>query len=87
MSHIYRCSACRTRNTWAKALSQYKRGRTCRHCGHRRFYVDKERLNRKGCNCGAYWFPHRPNSGMCGARVDFLGLLVKDSKPEAEPPF
>jgi hypothetical protein len=77
VSHIYRCTSCRTRNTWPKPLAAYVRGRKCRHCGHGRFYVDKERLNRKPCNCMAYHHPHRPNSGACGSFVDTLGFLVK----------
>jgi DNA-directed RNA polymerase subunit RPC12/RpoP len=67
MSHHYRCNRCRTRNVWPRALADYKRGRTCKHCGHARFYVDKERVNRKPCTCsGAYhWGAHRPGSPMC----------------------
>jgi hypothetical protein len=26
----------------------------------------KERENRRVCNCGVYWFPHRHGSGACG---------------------
>ena len=39
----------------------------CRHCGHGRFYVDRERLYRSVCRCdGAYhWGTHRPGSPMC----------------------
>lgn len=65
MSWIYRCSSCRTRNTFTKALRDYKRGKKCRHCGYARFYPDKERTNRKGCTCGGYSFPHRTGSGSC----------------------
>jgi hypothetical protein len=72
MSCHYRCSKCRTRNVWPKALGEYKRGRKCRHCGYEKFYVDKERVSRKPCRCegglismknGA--IPHRPGSPCC----------------------
>lgn len=65
MSHIYRCSRCRTRNTFKKALADYARPKHCRHCNHAHFYVDKERLNRKPCVCGGYHFVHRPGGGAC----------------------
>lgn len=65
MSHIYRCMSCRTRNTFARARHDYVRGRKCRHCGHTRFYVDRERIGRRGCGCGGYHFPHRPGSPCC----------------------
>lgn len=71
MSHHYRCSRCRTRNVWPKAFSEYKHGRRCKHCGYERFYVDKERVNRKPCKCdgglltGRGSIPHRPGSPCC----------------------
>lgn len=65
MSHIYRCMSCRTRNTFTKPVHEFKKGRTCRNCAHPRFYVDKERRNRKACGCMGYHFPHRPGSGCC----------------------
>jgi DNA-directed RNA polymerase subunit RPC12/RpoP len=65
VSHIYRCSKCRTRNTFRRALASYVRGKRCRHCGHAGFYVDRERMNRIGCQCGGYHFPHRPGSPCC----------------------
>lgn len=65
MSHIYRCSRCRTRNTWPRALGTYVRGRRCRHCGHDRFYPDRERVTRKPCNCSGYHHAHRPGSRRC----------------------
>lgn len=67
MSHIYRCSRCRTRNTWPRALATYVRGRRCRHCAYTRFYVDKERVRRKPCNCAGYHFAHRLGSRCCDA--------------------
>ena len=65
MSCIYRCMSCRTRNTFKKPVEDYVRGRKCWHCGHGRFYVDKERLQRPVCRCGEYHFVHRPGSGAC----------------------
>ncbi len=65
MSHIYRCMRCRTRNTFSKPVAAFVRGRSCRHCANRTFYVDKERMGRVGCTCGGYYFPHRPGSGAC----------------------
>ena len=70
MSHIYRCSRCRTRNTFRKALGSYVKPKACRHCGHTRFYVDKERINRKACHCGGYHYPHRPGSPCCEHNPD-----------------
>lgn len=67
MSHIYRCSRCRTRNTWPRALATYVRGRRCKHCQYDRFYVDKERTTRKACRCSGYHFAHRPGSRCCDA--------------------
>lgn len=65
MSHIYKCNRCKTRNTWTKALQEYAKGRTCRHCGNSTFHVDRERMNRKACGCMGYHFPHRKGSGCC----------------------
>ena len=65
MSFIYRCSKCRTRNTWPRALATYKRGRKCRHCGYTKFYVDRERIERKPCHCVGYHHAHRPGSRRC----------------------
>lgn len=67
MSHIYRCSCCRTRNTFLRALTDYIRQRRCRSCGHRRFYADRERATRKACNCDGYHHAHRPGSRCCVA--------------------
>lgn len=65
MSYIYRCSRCRTRNTFLRALSTYVRAKRCRDCGHDHFYVDKERTQRKPCRCSGYHHPHRPGSPLC----------------------
>lgn len=73
MSHVYRCSRCRTRNTFARAVGSYIRPRHCRDCGYTRFYVDRERIMRPVCRCNAYHWPaHRPGSPMCekNPRVD-----------------
>lgn len=45
----------------------YVRPKRCKHCGHTRFYVDRERYARLDCRCsGAYpWPAHRPGSPMC----------------------
>lgn len=67
----YRCNRCRTRNTFARRVDDYLRERTCRCCGHNRFYVDKERHARKPCYCDGGLFgrtgsiPHRPGSPCC----------------------
>lgn len=88
MSHIYRCNACRTRNTWPKALADYVRGRTCRNCGNGKFYPDRERMNRKGCGCIGYHFPHRRGSGCCDhnprAREN---RMKREGSGEQECPF
>lgn len=65
MRHVYRCSCCRTRNTFNKPLTEYVRPRRCWSCGHRSFYVDRERMTRLSCQCGGYHHPHRPGSRMC----------------------
>lgn len=56
-----------------RLLSEYKRPRRCKHCGHGHFYLDKERTYRSVCRCdGAYhWGPHRPGSPMCEQRPMF----------------
>lgn len=72
MSHTYKCSRCRTRNVWPKALAAYKRGRRCKACGYARFYVDKERVNRKACRCDGYHHPHRPDSPCCVSNPQHL---------------
>lgn len=45
----------------------YKRPKRCKHCGHDRFYTDRERIRRVACRCsGAYHWPaHRRGSLMC----------------------
>lgn len=67
MAHIYRCSKCRTRNTFRHAVEWYTVKRKCRDCGHKHFYVDKERVYRVPCRCaGAYfWGAHRLGSLHC----------------------
>lgn len=65
MSYIYRCSCCRTRNTFRRALVDYVRPRRCRSCRHTRFYVDRERATRKACHCAGYHHAHRPGSRCC----------------------
>jgi hypothetical protein len=67
MACVYRCSKCRTRNTFRHAVSWYKVKRKCRGCGHKHFYLDKERTYRASCRCaGAYfWGPHRIGSQYC----------------------
>lgn len=101
MSYIYRCSSCRTRNTWPRALASYVRWRRCRHCGHDRFYVDRERVNRLPCHCDGYHHAHRPGSRRCESNTmhpywrsldpDVLARLLIEfgGKPctGAEPPF
>ena len=62
----YRCSRCRTRNTFAKRLEEYVREKKCHSCGHTKFYWDKERNKRRhACNCGGCHYPHRPGSCVC----------------------
>ena len=71
MSHHYRCNKCRGRNVWPKALHAYVRGRACKHCGHDRFYVDKERVARKSCGCRGFHFPHRIACRGCERHCPF----------------
>jgi DNA-directed RNA polymerase subunit RPC12/RpoP len=68
MTFIYRCSRCRTRNSFKRQLEQLGLER-CRSCGHTSFYVDKERQRRKPCLCGGYHFKHRPGSKCCEMNV------------------
>jgi hypothetical protein len=44
-----------------------RRAPTCRNCGHDRFYVDRERVERVSCICeGAHhWGAHRAGSTYC----------------------
>lgn len=63
--YTYRCSRCRTRNTFNRKVDDYIIPRKCRGCGHRHFYVDKERMTRIACICMGYHFPHRPGSACC----------------------
>lgn len=65
MSHVYRCSSCRTRNTFRRPVESYIVVRWCRHCGHRHFYIDRERVARKACHCDGYHHAHRPGSRCC----------------------
>ena len=65
MAYVYRCSKCRTRNTFRHALEWYIRPKRCRCCGHKAFYVDKERVRRKPCYCEGYHYPHRPGTTFC----------------------
>ena len=89
MSHIYCCSRCRHRNTFRKAVTAYVRKiPKCSHCGYLKFYVDKERINRKGCGCGGYWFVHRPGSGCCVQNPDgYRNAAIREGvAPELLPP-
>lgn len=65
--HYYRCSRCRTRNKFKRAVSTYLVAKKCRDCGHSKFYPDKERANRVSCRCdGAYiWGVHRWGAKYC----------------------
>jgi DNA-directed RNA polymerase subunit RPC12/RpoP len=69
--YYYRCSKCRTRNVFPRDLEDYRRARKCKACGHRRFYVDKERVARQACSCDGGLIgrtgsiPHRPGSAGC----------------------
>lgn len=67
MAHIYRCSKCRTRNTFKHSVGWYTVPRKCRDCGYTKFYVDKERVYRSVCGCtGAYfWGKHRIGAAYC----------------------
>lgn len=68
----YRCSRCRTRNIFRRPVKTYIRPKRCRNCGHDKFYVDKERRDRKPCGClGSYWWgPHRWGSAYCEHNPD-----------------
>jgi hypothetical protein len=51
-----------------KELEDYKRAKKCKSCGHIRFYIDKERNDRRhavACYCAGYHHPHRPLSTFC----------------------
>ncbi len=87
MSHVYRCNSCRTRNTFHKAIGAYVRKiPSCRHCGHTRFYVDKERINRKVCKCGGYHYHHRPRSGCCHQNPNGLrNAMIRAGETENLP--
>ncbi|MGC4075449.1 MAG: hypothetical protein QM702_00125 [Rubrivivax sp.] len=67
MSFHFRCQRCRGRNVMPRHWHDYARPKRCRHCGHTRFYLDRERTYRTCCSCdGAYhWGPHRPGSPLC----------------------
>jgi Zn ribbon nucleic-acid-binding protein len=66
MGYAYRCSKCRTRNTFARRLEDYIRTKVCKSCGHKRFYWDKERNKRRDyCTCEGYHFKHRIRSLFC----------------------
>lgn len=68
MSFSYRCSKCRGRNLFRRALDAYILIPKCRHCGYQKFYVDWERVKRRRleiCACGGYHFKHREGSPMC----------------------
>lgn len=71
MAHIYRCSRCRTRNTFRRAADSYLRPKSCRDCGYQKFYSDKERVYRPVCKCsGSYHFPHRVGAKYCEKHPD-----------------
>lgn len=70
--HYYRCMKCRTRNVLGHDLDWYKRRPKCKACGHKTFYVDKERRDRQPCRCDGGLLikdkgsiPHRPGSSFC----------------------
>lgn len=60
----HRCSKCGTRHTFDRAYTgpAQSRWKSCKKCGHQRFYVVK---NEKTCRCDAYPFPHRAGGGRC----------------------
>jgi DNA-directed RNA polymerase subunit RPC12/RpoP len=72
MAYIYRCSRCRTRNSFKQPLEDYRRAKKCRACGYTKFYWDKER-NRKAdfCTCNGYHFNHRRGSKFCWANPQY----------------
>lgn len=66
MTYKYRCSRCRTRNTFVRPLKDYIRTKKCRSCGYDRFYWDKEHNGRRElCTCDNYHYTHRKGSRMC----------------------
>lgn len=70
--NYYRCSRCRTRNRFKRALACYLIPRKCRDCGYKKFYPDKERAARESCRCdGAYhWGAHRWGAQYCEHNPD-----------------
>lgn len=87
MSCVYRCSRCRTRNTFLRPVSTYKREKKCRDCGYKKFYPDKERIYRVHCRCeGAYhWGPHRKGSKLCVEHPEYrANRALRDGTDEDE---
>lgn len=70
--HYYRCSRCRTRNKFKRAVSTYLVPKKCRDCGYKKFYPDKDRAARESCRCdGAYhWGAHRWGAQYCEHNPD-----------------
>jgi hypothetical protein len=57
-----------------KKLEEYISFKKCKTCGHRRFYLDKERNDRAAgridrsketCYCSGHKHPHRPGVKFC----------------------
>ena len=82
--YIYRCSRCRTRNSFHHPVDWYKIKRKCRDCGYQKFYKDKERRARQPCRCsGAYhWGAHRLGSPMCEHNPNYqANRALRDGTP------
>jgi hypothetical protein len=72
MSFAYRCNKCRGRNTIARRIDDYIRIPKCRHCGHKGFYLDKDRQYRGDyCSCEGYHYTHRKKSKFCIHHPDY----------------
>jgi hypothetical protein len=54
------------------AIEWYIRPKACKHCGYKRFYLDKERTRKRvTCVCEGYHYPHRPGSMFCVTHPDY----------------
>lgn len=87
MAYIYRCSRCRTRNTFHHSVGWYKIKRECRDCAYTKFYPDKERIYRPVCRCmGAYfWGVHRVGAAYCEKNQNFeYNRAVRDGADAAD---
>ena len=66
MGFPYRCMKCRALNTLNRRIADYIRVPKCKRCGHRKFYIDKQKWYRTDyCRCEDYHYTHRIKSPFC----------------------